>query len=282
MVYGIESIEFTNDNADPLLVDYMTVSSFVAPNSWVLHNSFIKSLALWREMQALVLGDNPSIVGRWHDYKVFLDGPHREQVNGVGPVGNLNPMDSTLTPYKEGEWNYATFVMPQHSVDAAGNPLPADETNAHLVGPDLGAAGAFKSVGLIQAYSQSRATVQPEDPYVPGGMSTSFFNLLTDSGSQEPELADVIEGENDEPPYDQNEYPGGSSNAPYPVIGDFGTSSAGMPVGILTPFIAPCGVILLKANSFKAGDAGPTIPVLCKVTVAVGHYNGVAAIPMGQ
>ena len=50
-------------------------------------------------------------------------------------------------------------------------------------------------------------------------MSTSFFNLLTDSGSQEPELADVIEDENDEPPYDQDEYPGGGVNAivPQPV-----------------------------------------------------------------
>ena len=64
------------------------------------------------------------------------------------------------------------------------------------------------------AYADSRAAVNPDQPNVPAGMATSFFNLLTDSGSQEPELATVIEQEGDNPPYDLLNYPGGSANTP--------------------------------------------------------------------
>jgi hypothetical protein len=97
--------------------------------------------------------------------------------------------------------------MPQHEVETAGpdagKPLPAEEKTAVLVGPNSGTKES-----LINAYQESRATVQSPMPNVPAGMSGSFFNLLTDSGSQEPELADVIEDENDLPPYDRDAYPG--------------------------------------------------------------------------
>ena len=44
-----------------------------AGNSWVVQNAYVKGRALWHEMQEHVLDDNPSVKGRWHDFKVKLD-----------------------------------------------------------------------------------------------------------------------------------------------------------------------------------------------------------------
>jgi len=275
-VYGVESIEFNFDTVNPATVDHITMSAFCAPDYWGTHNAYVKSKALWNEMQSLVLEDNPSIRGKWHDYKVYLD-----QAQHAG--ANIQALDAASVAYQGGKWDYSTFVLPQHDVNpATGVPLIADECTAHIVGPNVGAPGAFTSVGLISNYALSRATVHAESPNVPAGFGDSFFNLLTDSGSQEPELADVIEDENDEPPYHDDNYPGGASNAPWPVSVDFNTVSSATPNGALGPFVAPCGLLLLKADSFKNGDTGPAVPIIMRVTLMPGNYKGVAAIPMGQ
>lgn len=277
--YGIESVEF-KFRANPALYDSIEVTANVAGDTWVVHNSHVKGEALWHEMNELVLEDNPSIKGKWADYKVFLNTEHRAQ---FFTIGNLMPQASSGVPFLAGEWNYSDYVLPQHEVDpATGLPLPADQTQAHLVGPTLGGPGGYQSVGLIDSYQESRATVQPNDPNVPPGVSTSFFNLLTDSGSQEPELADVIIAENDAPPYDTDNYPSGAVNGPGTVQAEFGIASASYPLGQLTSFVAQCGLVKFFTRAFKDGVAvdAPDMDVL--VTYMAGTYKGIAAISMGQ
>ena len=48
------------------------VSIATAGNTWVTQNAHVKGEALWHQMQQLVLEDNPSIAGKWHDYKIQL------------------------------------------------------------------------------------------------------------------------------------------------------------------------------------------------------------------
>ena len=118
MVYGIESLEFTY-GAPAATIDTVKVDVSVAGDTWSVHNAHVKGEALWNEMNELVLEDNPSIQGKWHDYKVFLDGDHRTNVVSAG-IPNLTPLD-----YLGGEWEYSDYVMPQHDVDpATGLPLP--------------------------------------------------------------------------------------------------------------------------------------------------------------
>ncbi len=246
-----------------------------AGNTWVVQNAHTKGKALWHEMQDLVLEDNPSIKGKWHDYKVRLSA---QQVT----TRELAVKDSSGTNYAVGEWLRSTYVMPQHDVDpVTGNPLPADEFTACLIGPD---SGSIKS--LVNAYQESRATVQPIDPNVPAGMSTSFFNLLTDSGSQEPELADVIEDENDAPPYSTDDYPGGNTNAIVPAVVGYGAISAQEVDGRIGGFVAPCGLLEINVQGYDASGAEvavadmPAIDIL--LHVAPGPYKGVMSVPMGQ
>lgn len=251
----------------------VTVST--AGNTWIVHNAFVKGKALWNQMQDLVLEDNPSLKGKWHDFKVTLSG---------NMVGNqeLDVLDLNGTPFIAGEWNRSTYVMPQHDVDpATGLPLAAEEWTACLIGPDT---SSRKS--LVNAYQESRAYVQTPSPLIPGGMSTSFFNLLTDSGSQEPELADVIEQENDEPPYDANQYQGGVTNGNVESLVGYSAISAAEVDGRIGPFVAPCGLIRIDIKGYDSSGE-PVIPENMPafdivLHVAPGMYKGVAALPMGQ
>jgi len=273
----IERAEFVSVY-DPALVDSVVVRAFTAGETWPVHNAHVKAKALWDEMNRLVLEDNPSVKGKWHDFKVYLDD---NMASGV-----INQPLTPSGPISLGEWDYSKFVMPEHDVDpVTGQPLPADETFAHLVGDDVGVIGAYDSVGLVKAYGLSRATVQDIDPNVPAAFGTSFFNLLTDSGSQEPELANVIEDANDEPPYDVDAYPGGATNCPGVIsYAEIGVSTLGSPLGMLSPFVAQCGLIKFDVTAYKNGVSVP-LPgeaLGLVLTVAAGNYKGVAAIPMGQ
>lgn len=281
MVYGIESIDFFFVPSGTAVTQRL--SAYVAPDTWMVHNAHVKGHALWNQMNDLVLEDNPSLEGKWSDFKVFLDQNHRTAVVGGG-VGNLVPLDGNLGAYGVDEWEYSDYVMPQHTVDpATGLPLVADQTNVHLLGGNLGGPGAFASVGLVEAYALSRATVSPDQPFIPVGSIDGFFNLLTDSGSQEPELQTVIEAEGDNPPYNRTQYPGGALNGPAPVSAEFAVASVGQPNGLLTAFAAPCGLIQITNAAVDATGIGvPARTMIVRVNLMGGNYKGVAAIPMGQ
>ena len=243
-----------------------------AGNTWVVQNAHTKGEALWHEMNDLVLDDNPSIEGKWADYKVTLSDQHT-------PALTLDVRDGVGVAVDAGEWLVSKYVMPQHDIDlATGLPLPADEFTAHIIGPDT-----LSKRGLVKAYQESRATVSPDQPNVPGGMSTSFFNLLTDSGSQEPELADEIEFANDNPPYAIDDYPGGDANADTPWVVGYASVSAAEVDGRIGGFIAPCGLIELETKAFGSDGlevAAPAIDII--LHVAPGMYKGTASVPMGQ
>ena len=243
--------------------DIFTLKAYSAGNTWAVQNAHVKGEALWNQMNQLVLDDNPSIAGKWHGFKVRLDDHHVT-------ANTLNPEDGDEADYFPGGWEYSTYVLPQHSVDGAGNPLPALERTAHLVGPDFSSR-----IGLVNAYQESRATVQDTDPSVPPGLSASFFNLLTDSGSQEPELAAVIQDDNNMPPYDHLNYPGGSLNADCAVLHQQASVSKYNPDGAIGPMILPCGLLRIRGSIINA-------PVTVILHVAEGMYKGVAAQKMGQ
>jgi len=278
-MYAFQGLTFIwkPNGVSPTAVASIDVIVSTAGNTWCVHNAYVKGRALWNQMQDLVLEDNPSISGKWHDFKLQL---HEQQLQSR----TLEARDAAGTLVGAGEWNYSTFVLPQHEVDpVTGLPLPALQRDPLLIGPD---SGTGTRISLLNAYQESRATVQQEDPNVPPGMSNSFFNILTDSGSQEPELADVIEGESDEPPYELDNYPGGATNASRGSVVQYGAISAAEVDGRVGGFIAPCGLLQIEIKGYQADgtlvdhDDMPEIDLL--LHVAPGMYKGVAAIPMGQ
>ena len=280
--YAYQGLTFIWRDSSTQPIESIEIVVRTAGNTWVVHNAHVKGEALWHEMQDLVLKDNPSIKGKWHDYKIRLS-------TQMVTARELSVKDGAGVDVKAGEWARSIYVMPQHEVDpATGEPLAADEFSACLIGPD---SPGIKS--LVQAYEDSRSTVSPDQPNVPTGVSTSFFNLLTDSGSQEPELADVIIDENDNPPYDIDEYPGGATNANVPWPVGYAAISSAEVDGRIGGFIAPCGLLEIEINGYNSALVTPTNPtgvvpvadmpaIDILLHVAPGMYKGVAAVPMGQ
>lgn len=279
---AVGSVEF-GYFADPNAVSVVELRALTAGNTWIVHNAYTKGFALWNEMQQLVLKDNPSVKGTWRDYKVQLETNQTTGNTLAALDGDGNPYTGTGSS-PNGEWSYSTYVMPQHDVDpATGQPLAAQEFTAVLVGDD---SPTKKS--LVKAYADSRATVQFTDPNVPADFSDSFFNLLTDSGSQEPELADVIEGENDQPPYDYDDYPGADVIAPAAILQSFGVASVGHPKGTLPGFMAECGLIKFEMRArdqdgVEITNLGSVISELrIKVNYVPGTNRGLMMDKMGQ
>jgi hypothetical protein len=280
-MYGYQGLTFiwkaaaANGAGQTLTTLECTVKT--AGNTWVVQNSYVKGLALWHQMQALVLDDNPSVAGKWHDFKTRL-------IYSMTDARTLEVLDGAGIPVLSGEWTASKFVMPQHEVDlTTGEPLPALELTTSLIGVD-NTPGTIKS--LTQAYADSRATVQAPMPNVPAAFSDSFYTLLTDSGSQEPELAQVIEDEADNPPYDRDAYPGGSTNANVPTPVGYAAISQSEVDGRIGGFVAPCGLLEIEIIGYD--QDGLQFPVVDMPEIGIllhlapGSYKGVASIPMGQ
>ncbi len=248
------------------------------PDTWVTSNAWVKAKALWNNMNNKVLKDNPSTQGKWADFKVFFDAAHRNGgTASAGPTLNLLPIDGSNTAVEDGEWVMSEYVQPQHNVNAAtGEVLAADEYTAHMLGPDVAGAGApdlIKSAGIIHGYADTRARVQAE-PAVPGDMSTSWMTLLTDDGSQEPELAQLIEDQNDLPPYAETNYPGGDTNFIGGVAQTIMVTTTSLAVDKDLGFKVPLG--LIKVVHVSQGDGNLILHL------TPGHHKGVMCSEVKQ
>lgn len=271
MQYAVGGLTFTEDL--PQITRGLDISVFTAGNTWITHNAWKKGQALWMEMQNEVLESNPSVAGKWRDFKVLLA---EDQAFG----NTRKALDGLAAAWPTGqEWVRSVFVVPQHDVDpATGQVLPAQEWTACLVGPDDVGSNVFS---LVKAYEESRATVNQNVPNVPAALPNSFYLQLQDDGSQDPELAVVVERENDEPPYAMGvgEYPGGSAFGATGALTRVGRGvmNENTPTMNMPGFTAECGLLKIAATS-SAGTAN----VRLQVHLIPGEYKGVMAVPMGQ
>jgi hypothetical protein len=274
-VYYVDKVTWL---ADVTGNDKAKISLITLPNNWVCKNAYTKSYHLWRDMQKNVLEDNPSVQGKWADYKVYFDQAHFS--GGTVPAGpnlNLDPMDASGVAVLDGEWSMSTFVAPQHDVDpATGIELAADEYQAHMLGDTLGSSGAFTSVGIILGYQDTRAQVQAE-PLVPADMSASWMTELTDVGGQDPELAQVIEDQNDNAPYSMVSYPGVTANFDGGILKtQLACTSASAVIWSQLNYPVPLG--LLKVNIGQIGGAGQKGTLI--IDLVPGDYSGTMATDM--
>ncbi len=253
-------------------------------DTWVTRNAWVKAKALWDDMNKKVLEDNPSVQGKWRNFKVFMDSAHFSGGSGpAGPTLNLLPQDSAGSAISTGEWEMSELIRPQHEVDAAtGLPLAADAFHLHMLGADVGstaAGSALNSGAVIQMYEDTRARVVTS-PEVPAEMSTSWGTLLTDDGSQEPELADIIETESDEPPYDKTDYVGGDANWSAASLSRFSKLTIYNDMDLLPGFALPLGLLKLGVSATGEDAANSTVTV--ELNFMKGFYKGFATTDMEQ
>ena len=210
------------------------------PTSWVAFNSWTKAFNAWNRQQkeALAEAGGESAAAKFRDFKIFADVGHVT----AGVAANLLPVDDAGNPALPGEWEMSQIVIPN-----AGAPGVTEERFLHMVG--LNANGTV-SRGIIEGYADSRAYPQSPDPVSPDlDSANNWLARMFDVGDNMPEILDNATDKNDNLPYDQDEYPGGSTNMPGLEYHDvtrlvsYSTSSQDIGVQYLKGGQFPCGLI---------------------------------------
>lgn len=278
MTYVIQDIQYAV-SAGMKATDVQALSFSTAGNSWIVHNAWKRAFRAWRAQQNAVKEVMGDIEGKWSDFKVYLDDSMRGGTT-------LSPYAGDAATYSAGEWAYSQYIWDDAETER--------ETYAHLIGGTTGTT----DFGLIEEYGISRRTVQAEDPVLDSDASTSMYAKLMNMGTEDVslDLIDNLENNNDSPPYDFDDYPGGATNADAAVPVRFGAVTAQQAASTMPGFIVPCGLLkVFNSNmALQDGDSngafaiddvyatasGLTIVLL--ITIAPGPYRGVLAAPMGQ
>ncbi len=266
MQYAIGRVEFSF-TGKPAQADTVFLAAYTAGDTWVVHNAWRKARSHWLQQQRRarrLIGQ--SAKPAYEDYKVYLDDAHRS----AGTLATIAADNGAVGP---GEWDYSVLHVEaeDHSIS---------EWYMHIIGNDIGSTDK----SLILGYQQSRATVQAESPDLPTEFSTNMYAQLADDlDDVAAHVADDMEDENDEPPYDLDDYPGNDTNSDVPWTQEIAVASAYAPNATLGGFVSECGLIKFILSGWTAqGDqvSAPSVSVL--VTLVPGKYKGIMAKPMGQ
>ncbi len=218
-----------------------TVAISGAPRTWVTRNALVKAFEAWKDQQKKAYdASSNSIKPKWQDFKVWLNNNHKS-------IGNLQPtsghMFGGVDSYDNGEWEPSKIVY--ELADGAGAVVQY-EPELHILGPD----NSTTNVGLIKQYALSRATVQSPDPILLGGTEDNIYAVSDAAlGDQVEEIIENLETDNNEPPYSQLAYPGGSTNGNEPLLYSFGANSSTAKRKLtLNGFAAPNGLLEIQYN----------------------------------
>jgi len=251
--YHVKKITLISKNT-PNLENRVSVSTI--PGTWVSHMAWKRAFDQWnrmnKEASANLAGD---ITATWSDFKVYMS---LDQRSGT----MLEPIDNGNNVYKAGMWTYSQMVTPDGTTSA-------DTFDLHMLGSHSGSVGNWNSVGLIRSYGESRATVQ-QGPNVPTTASDDPLVNVFDYGTTVDEVIDDLEGQNDFPPYDLDEYPGDDTNGPKPAVVQDTTLVDGK--ATMAGFNAMCGLLEFETVSPIASDIYSVL-----VELAPGSYRGVKA-----
>ncbi|AXH79356.1 MAG: hypothetical protein [Circular genetic element sp.] len=253
------------------------------PNTWVLANSWRKSLSTWNRMNSETLAETQSVRPRFLDFKIFANKDHHQH----GFENNLLPLDADGNPYTPGEWIASKVVIPKtdgtdgvhnREVIAVGSNYPSSG------GSGLGA------VSMIEGYAASRALPNVLDPNTPndaasveGDTPQNWMTAVFNDGTQQADqiMNDMIT-ENNVAPYPfeggpivgggtftDTQYPGGQNQAPTLELHDLSTISP-TTVGAMTRLKGgtfPCGLMVIQTTGLDG------IPLI-QIDMVPGSHRG--------
>lgn len=250
------------------------VSLYKLPNTWITSNAWEKAFRMWNKQQMEAVDDAgaQSAVAKFRDFKVFMDTEHVS----AGYAGNLLPMDSLGNNPLPGEWEPSQIVLPNTVADASGTFINAGERFLHMVGINV---NGTVSRGVLEGYADSRAYPQSPDPVSPDiGDAQNWMARMFDVGNDIPESLENATDRNDELPYDQVNYPGGSLNMPGLAIHDqvsiTNTTISG--TGHLKGGNFPCGLMRFNWTPLESSN------IVIQLDLVPGTHRGYLCEPMTE
>ncbi len=264
------------------------------PITWVAAQAYMKARMAWMEQQRRVRLESgqEAIRPAYEDFKIFMDAGHRAWAvsrQGLDPADpkhldsdefTVNTLDGAGNNVAQGEWDYSKLVY----ADQTADPEVVREPSLHLVGANVGGA-APTDIGLIQAYEESRATVDGDQPNVPVTAADNIYTWLTSSQDEaaSSEIITNMLADNDSPPYAINNYGGGDSNYPTNVDKCFIQTNQSNQVVQAPGFPVLCGLLRIfsQGKNLETG-ANVTLPGTLLVHLAPGPKKGVLSMNMGD
>jgi len=263
------------------------VSVSKLPNTWVMANSWEKSMRMWTRMNNEALAENESVRPKFLDFKIYADEIHHQ----AGFANNLLPF-STTGVATAGEWAPSQIHIPT----ASPGYLAADREMIAVGAsyPGNGASG-FNAVSLIEGYAASRGLPNVADPNVPtdnadadGTTPENWMTALFNDGTQqESDVLDDMRTDNNIAPYPfENDgvhtdtmYPGGANQ----LQGlQFHDQSAITPSTIgghtfLKGGNFPCGLMRFTWNPSET-----TANLVIQIDLIPGSHRGYLCEPMTE
>ena len=193
------------------------------PNTWVMSNSWEKSMRTWMKMNMEALAETESVRPKFLDFKIYADDAHHK----AGYGANLLPYNAQLppVPFTPGEWKASMISYPDNTTTTG----LTREAEFIAVGSSYNGAGASgeQAVSMIEGYAASRGLPNVLDPNTPGDAAdaagpfpenwmAAIFNEGTD---QIEEVLEDLTNDNNIAPYPfENDgvhvdtmYPGGAN-----------------------------------------------------------------------
>jgi len=263
-----------------------SISITKLPNTWVLANSWVKSMKTWTRMNREALEETDSVRPKFLDFKIYANADH----HAAGTGANLLPVSAATvanpvqlaTP---GEWIPSKVVVP-FGPASPGNTVEFEIIATGASFPGAGASG-LNAVSMIEGYAASRGLPYSPDPNTPADADdadgstpenwmAAIFNTGTDQTSEV--LEDMI-FENNQAPYPfegdgiaiDTMYPGGANQLNSLELHDFELITAST-IGGTTRLKGgnfPCGLLQFQTAGFEA-DSQITI----QVNLIPGNHRG--------
>ncbi len=249
----------------------------IIPTTWVSSNAWHKAFAMWRKQQDEIVDEAgaESAVAKFRDFKIAMDATSASAIHTAG--GDMTavfepPVDAGYVDADTGEWQASQIVIPNLTADASGSEVDPYEYYLHMLGTNNNAG---KSRGLISGYQNSRSYPQSPDPVSAGVPTTAnWMQQMFNVGNNNEEVLTNAIDKNDDLPYDQDEYPGGSGNLSNAQVHSqhyFTTNSLGNRIDIRGCMV-PCGLIKLQNDS--------EADLEFQIHLVPGNHRGYLAEPM--
>jgi len=269
------------------LIGAVTVEKL--PNTWVMSNSWEKSMRAWMKMTREAM-EETSVRPKFLDFKIYADAAHHQ----AGYGANLLPYAASGVA-TAGEWEPSEVYTPN------GPNFPGNTTNFELiaVGPNFPGAGAsgLDAVSLIEGYAASRGLPNIADPNTPddaldadGSTPENWIAAMFNDGTdQDSEVIEDLITKNNIAPYPfENDgvhtdtmYPGGANQLSGLQIHD-STSYGATTIGGTTRIKGgnfPCGLIKISHGVTPESQAHNIVLYLDLVP---GNHRGYLCEPMTE
>ena len=248
-----------------------TVKINSIPMTWPMKLAINRGFRLWKKQRSIAMknADLPrGISGKYSDFKIMMNSDHNATGESEADTEGYTILpasshDGNLWNSNEPEWNPADIVFsPVGQED--NNVMPVEDTfNLMAVGGTHVSSTSnnvttYSRVSLVRSWLDSRGSQTTSgEPILDADFNLDPMNNLFSNDDNQDEILDLIDSENDTPPYDEADVFGSCQNT-----GDFDNlqrqcvviSTKYNKIQPVAGFQALCGLIQVKVDEGTSGD----------------------------